>query len=110
MTATSQLAAAALRLEQGLPSNQDVVLAEVRSAGYSVRVDPRDSGVHRFHEHGVLVGMLVVRDGVVTYAEWNVGGDGRTRVFPLWPSDDDVAHEQALRALIDAIRDDRIEQ
>lgn len=108
----SQLAEAAKRLEQGLPTTPEIVLGEVRSAGYAVRTGYPDENCHRFYDKsksGSLVGMMIVRQGVITYAEWNFAEDGRTRVFPLWPSDDDVAHEQSLRALIDAIRDDRIE-
>jgi hypothetical protein len=71
----SELRDAAEALVASLPTTPAIVLAEVRAAGYRVRVDAPDSGLHRFYDRSArgrarLVGMLIVRAGVITYAEW----------------------------------------
>jgi len=115
VTDAEELRAAAERLVAGLPTTPEIVLAEVRAAGYRVREDQHDPGLHRFFDRTArgqarLVGMLIVRRGVITYAEWIHASDDRPLVLPLWPADDEAAHEQSLRRLLDAIRDDRIER
>jgi hypothetical protein len=103
MTGTKTLAElvdAARALEASIPTSGEQVRKEVRSAGYAVRSHAHDGGVYAFVDPAGRgkVGMLVEREHVITYAEW------QGRVYPMWPTDDVLAHEQAVRDLLWRIR------
>lgn len=98
-----ELVLAAQELEASIPTAPEQVRKEVRSAGFRVRLDPHDDGVHLFFDLSARrerskIGMLVEREGVITYAEWH------GRVYPMWPTDDVLVHEQAVLDLLWQIR------
>lgn len=99
-----ELVIAAQELEASIPTAPEQVRKEVRAAGFGVRSDPIDAGTFRFVEPGApsyrgrTIGMLIERERLITYAEW------RGRVYPMWPTDDILVHEQAVRDLLWRIR------
>lgn len=110
----AELVEAARKLEASAPSIRELVLAEVRSAGYAVRIavngGPSSSTVHRFSEPRGLdaregmrdVGLVVSRsvNGAheVTYAEF------AGRVFPQWAGWSEAENDASIRALLHTIR------
>lgn len=107
----AELVEAARELEAKLPAVRDLVLGEVRSAGYAVRHllgDRGASDVYRFAapqgmNRGplVTVGLMLVQDGHVTYAEWN------RKVYPQWSGWTQDERDASIRGLLLAIRDDQ---
>jgi hypothetical protein len=80
----------------------DTVKRELSQSGFRVKTDPADSGVLRVYRPSsmpvfdTLCGMVVVRDGFVTYAEH----DGHTYAF--WPRHG--SHSATLRRYLLAAR------